>query len=134
MRIDFHTHAFHPRVAARAVAAINESCGIQCEGTGQLTDLENDEEKAGLNRHVVLCAALSPSDVIPCNNFAIKVRCDDSRAVAFGTLHPGCANWEKELDRLARNGIRGLRNCGKVTLGFSLVQTGLSSQVYRDKT
>ncbi|MDO5536337.1 MAG: amidohydrolase family protein [Desulfovibrionaceae bacterium] len=109
MRIDIHTHAFHPKVAARAVAHLNSSYMVHCEGTGTLADLEEDEAAAGLDANVVLCAATSPSQVIPANNFALNVLGSDSRAIAFGTLHPAYGDWERELARLEQGGIHGLK-------------------------
>lgn len=109
MRIDIHTHAFHPVIAEKAVAHLNEAYSLCCEGSGKLADLDREEEEAGIDLFTVLCAATTPAQVIPANNYAIAVHTSDKRSIAFGTLHPGYADWEKELDRLQRNGIRGLK-------------------------
>lgn len=108
--IDIHTHAFHPKIAAKAVRALEKTYGVHCLGSGQLAELEEDEARSGIDYCAVLCAATAPSQVIPANNYAIKIhRNEGNRAIAFGTLHPGYEHWEEELDRLEQNGIRGLK-------------------------
>lgn len=110
MLIDIHTHAFHPKIAAKAVVHLNQAYQLTCQGSGSLTDLAEEEALAGIDRYTVLCAATSPSQVIPANTFAMHVRdSSDGHAIAFGTLHPGDTDWEQELDRLARHGIRALK-------------------------
>ena len=101
LAIDIHTHAFHPRIAARAVASLERTYGLRCQASGLLADLERQEQAAGIDRYALLCAATSASQVVPANNYAIEVHGSDAGCgVAFGTLHPGFAKWEAELDRL----------------------------------
>lgn len=108
--IDIHTHAFHPKIASKAVRALEKTYGVHCLGSGLLPDLEEEEVRAGVSYFAVLCAATAPSQVLPANNYAIKIHQDEgNRAIAFGTLHPGYEHWEEELDRLEKNGIRGLK-------------------------
>lgn len=108
--IDIHTHAFHPKIASKAVRALEKTYGVHCLGSGLLPDLEEEEVRAGVSYFTVLCAATAPSQVLPANNYAIKIHQDEgNRAIAFGTLHPGYEHWEEELDRLEKNGIRGLK-------------------------
>ena len=110
LAIDIHTHAFHPRIAARAVASLERTYGLRCQASGLLADLERQEQAAGIDRYALLCAATSASQVVPANNYAIEVHGSDAGCgVAFGTLHPGFAKWEAELGRLERAGIRGLK-------------------------
>ena len=92
LRIDIHTHAFHPRIAARAVASLERTYGLRCQASGLLADLERQEQAAGIDRYALLCAATSASQVVPANNYAIEVHGSDAGCgVAFGTLHPGFA-------------------------------------------
>ncbi len=109
MRLDIHAHAFHPKVAARAVARLGRTFGVECEGTGRLDDLERDALAAGLDRCVVLCAAATPGQLVPANSFAIAVMERGGPALAFGAVHPGHPAWESELDRLQARGIRGIK-------------------------
>ncbi len=108
MRIDIHTHAFPDRLAQRARAGMEKVLGFPCKGTGCLADLTEDERKAGMDVHVVLCCAATAGSTSNVNTYALK--CIQQQGVlAFGSVHPECPSWEQELDRLEMGGIRGLK-------------------------
>ncbi len=109
MRTDIHTHAFHPKIAHKAVAHLNEHYGIQCAHEGTVQDLLKQEEAAGIERCVVLCAATAPAQVIPVNTYAIQLQKENPSVMAFGSLHPGHEQWQRELTRLKQGGIRGIK-------------------------
>ena len=109
MRYDIHTHALHPKVAPKVLAHLEAHYHITPVGNGLMEDLLEREKKAGVDRFVVHTAATAPAQVIPANNWALSLKQDHPEVVAFGTLHPDYADWRKELDRLRRNGIRGLK-------------------------
>ena len=109
MRIDVHTHAFHPRIAHKAVARLNEVYDVQCAGNGTVEHLLERERAAGMDKCVVLCAATSPAQVIPANNHAIRLQREYANVLAFGSIHPGFADWEAELARMKQAGLRGIK-------------------------
>lgn len=110
MRLDMHTHAFHPKIARKAVAHLNSAYDLTCEGDGTIAHLLEQERAAGIDMAAVLCAATTPSQVIPANNYALELqRTYPDRVLAFGTCHPGFDRWGEELDRLERNGIAGIK-------------------------
>jgi len=106
---DTHTHVFHPKIAEKAINQLHTHYGIQPQGTGVLADLLDRADKAGIERVVVHTAATDPSQVIPANNWAIDMERQSLRVTAFGTLHPDYAEPEKELARLRKAGIKGLK-------------------------
>lgn len=109
MRCDIHTHAFHPKIASKAVAHLNDHYGVKPVGLGTVDDLLARAKTAGLDAVVVHCAATEAAQVIPANNFAIELQKTQPMIRAFGTLHPDYPKMSAELDRLERNGIRGLK-------------------------
>lgn len=110
MYIDIHTHAFHPKIAHKAVDHLNSFYSITCSGDGTINNLLEREQEAGLEKCVVLCAATAPAQVIPANNYAISLQREHpDRVIAFGTVHPGYDNWENELARIKAAGIRGIK-------------------------
>lgn len=109
MRFDIHSHAFHPKIAHKAVAQLETHYGVTPAGTGKADDLIARLDRAGLDKAVVLTAATSPDQVIPANNWAIDLKKKEPRFIPFGTLHPGYHGIEAELDRLEKNGIKGLK-------------------------
>ncbi|WP_462323933.1 amidohydrolase family protein [Desulfoplanes sp.] len=109
MPIDIHTHAFHPKIADKVLAQLEDHYNIPPTGTGTVEDLLPRLHKAGIGRAAVHSAATKPDQVIPANNWAMAMQENHPQLVSFGTIHPGYENWEKELDRLEQNGIKGLK-------------------------
>ena len=110
MYIVIHTHAFHPKIAHKAVDHLNSFYSITCSGDGTIANLLEREQEAGLEKCVVLCAATAPAQVIPANNYAISLQREHpEQVIAFGTVHPAYENWEKELARIKAAGIRGIK-------------------------
>lgn len=109
MRIDVHTHAFHDKIAEKAVAHLENHYGIRPLGTGKVDDLLERARKAGLDKVVVHSAATDRSQVIPANNWAIGMQQKFPEIIAFGTLHIDYQQPEKEIERLLRNNITGLK-------------------------
>lgn len=109
MYTDTHTHVFHPKIAEKAINQLHSHYGIRPQGTGVLDDLLARADRAGIDRVVVHTAATDPSQVIPANNWALDMERQSPRVTAFGTLHPDYAEPEKELARLRKAGIKGLK-------------------------
>lgn len=109
MFIDIHTHAYHPKIADKVLAQLEGHYGIKPVGTGQMDDLLARAKAAGLDRVAVHNAATAPAQVIPANNWAIHIHREYPEVISFGTLHPDYPNFERELERLRRNGIKGIK-------------------------
>ena len=109
MRFDIHTHALHPKIAHKAVAHLNDFYEVHCSGDGTVSHLLEREQAAGFDRCVVLCAATAPAQVIPANNYAMSLQREHEAVIAFGSIHPGYENWEAELARMKRGGLRGIK-------------------------
>lgn len=109
MYIDVHTHAFHPKIAHKAAEHLNDYYNVKCAGTGIIDDLIIQEQKANIDKFVVLCAATGAAQVIPANNYAIQLQNNYQQVISFGTIHPEYLHWEKELQRLKKNNIKGIK-------------------------
>ncbi len=109
LRYDVHTHAFHPKIAGKVVAQLQDHYNICPEGSGIVDDLLKRERLAGVDKFVAFCAATSPSQVILANDWILGLQEKHKEIIGFGTLHPEYADWEKEAARLKRAGIRGLK-------------------------
>lgn len=109
MFIDIHTHAFHPKIAHKAVDHLNSFYNVACAGDGTIDHLLAREKRAGLDKCVVLCAATAPAQVIPANNYAVSLQNSHPEVIGFGTLHPGHESWRAELARIKAAGLRGIK-------------------------
>ena len=109
MFFDIHTHAFHPKIAHKAVDHLNTVYHLDCRGDGTIEHLLEREKAAGIDRCIVLCAATAPAQVIPANNYAMKLQREHEEVIGFGTLHPAYVDWEDELERMKAGGLRGIK-------------------------
>lgn len=109
MFFDIHTHAFHPKIAHKAVEHLNRVYQLTCHGDGTVDHLLEREKAAGIDKCVVLCAATAPAQVIPANNYAMQLQREHEEIIGFGTLHPAYVDWEDELDRMRDGGLRGIK-------------------------
>ncbi|WP_243438867.1 amidohydrolase family protein [Fundidesulfovibrio soli] len=109
MKIDIHAHAFHPKIADKAVRQLNGHYHIEAVGDGTPEDLLRKLAAAGIDRAAVHAAATTPAQVIPANNWALELARIHPSLIPFGTVHPGYADNARELDRLERAGIRGIK-------------------------
>ena len=56
MFFDIHTHAFHPKIAHKAVDHLNTVYHLDCRGDGTIEHLLEREKAAGIDRcHRPLC-------------------------------------------------------------------------------
>lgn len=107
--VDVHTHAFHPKIAARAVEQLSRHYGVGIAHNGLAEDLLVRLDEAGVERAFVHSAATRADQVKPANDWAIYLQEHYPRFEAFGTVHPDFAEFEEELERLAAHGIRGIK-------------------------
>lgn len=107
--IDCHVHVFPPKVGAKLADAIGEEFGRAPAGDGSVTDLLTRLDRAGLDGAICHTAAVHPIQMIPANTWMIGLGREHPRLMPFGTIHPEHPDWEKQLDRLERHGIRGLK-------------------------
>jgi predicted TIM-barrel fold metal-dependent hydrolase len=107
--IDCHTHVFPPKIAPRLAESIGRDIGLSPAGDGSAEDLHKHLDRAGLSHALCFTAALRPDQMIPANSWILSLRRTHSRLIPLGTVHPDHPAWESELDRLERNGIRGLK-------------------------
>lgn len=107
--VDCHTHVFPPQVAPRLVEAIGRDLGLEPAGDGTAEDLVRHLDRAGLTHALCFTAALRPDQMIPANSWMLTLGRANSRLIPLGTVHPDHRDWESELARLERNGIRGLK-------------------------
>jgi predicted TIM-barrel fold metal-dependent hydrolase len=107
-RVDVHTHAFHPKIAKKALSQLEEHYHIAPVGNGLWEDLQKRLARCDIQRVFIHSAATAPEQVIPANNWACSLR-EIPGVVPFGTMHPAFADMECELARLHDKGIRGIK-------------------------
>ena len=69
-RVDVHTHAFHPKIAAKVLRQLEAHYRIPPVGTGLWEDLQPRLARCHISRAFVHSAATAPEQVIPANRWA----------------------------------------------------------------
>ena len=107
MIIDFHTHIYPERVAAKVLPAAKRKLKVDVPGTGAPEDLRLRMLASNITKTVVLPLAKGREDVSSINDWCLSVSGDG--LIPFGAVHPFMQNLEEELDRLAAAGVRGVK-------------------------
>ena len=109
MIVDFHTHIYPEKIAAKAVASIGEFYGIPMQGDGTAASLLESGRRGGIERFVVFSAAAVPEQVQAINDYIAAVCREHPQLTGFGTLHKDMKNPPDEIERLLALGLRGIK-------------------------
>lgn len=109
MLIDFHTHAFPEKIAARAVAGLSHCAGgLEPQTDGTLEALRTQMHLDGVDISVVQSIATNPHQQQKVNDYAMEMnRLPD--IVAFGSVHPDAPDALEELERIHAAGLKGVK-------------------------
>ncbi len=108
MIIDFHTHTFPDKIAARSIAMLAEKGGATpfCEGT--LSSLKESMKRGGIDYSVILPVATKSEQVGSINRLAAELNGRDGIFYA-GAIHPACENIEQILADIKGAGLFGIK-------------------------
>ncbi len=113
MVVDFHTHIFPEKIAAKTVAYLEGKAHIKafCDGTEE--GLVKSMEAAGVDVSVVLPVVTKPEQFRTINNFAAhlneKYRNRQTRLWSFGGIHPDSPDYKGELRMVKELGLLGIK-------------------------
>ena len=111
MIIDIHTHTFPDAIAAKAVDKLKHNSHTEPVLDGTALSLSVSAEKAGVDLAVIQPVATSPQQVKEINDGAIERNRSMSvtRLMSFGCMHPAFEEPERELARIAKAGVKGIK-------------------------
>ncbi len=108
MLIDFHTHCFPEKIAARAVEKLSAASGGLTPFTdGTVAGLRAEMKKNGIDRAVVLNIATNAHQQASVNDFAAATNSED--VIAFGSVFPDAPDAISELERIKAMGLLGVK-------------------------
>ena len=107
MVIDFHVHAFNPKVAEKAVEKLQAQSGITpfTRGTAEETIQRFDEW--GIDKGVLLSVATKPAQQRVINDWCAQQ--DGGRFISFGGIHPDAEDYEQEIAHIKELGLHGIK-------------------------
>ncbi|MBQ9264891.1 MAG: amidohydrolase family protein [Clostridia bacterium] len=111
MIIDFHTHTFPDTIAAAAIDKLQAASHTRPFADGTVAGLGRSMAAAGIDASVVLPVATSARQVPHINDSAIRLnhQARETGIYSFGGMHPDFEEADRELERLAAAGIRGVK-------------------------
>lgn len=110
MVIDFHTHIFPDKIAARSIEHLENASGITAATDGTLRGLLNSMEKNNVDMSVILPVVTKPSQFESVNQFAAEVnRKYNGKLISFGGIHPDSEDYKAELDKIKELGLLGIK-------------------------
>ncbi len=109
MIIDFHTHAFNPKIAERAISKLEHISGFTPFTRGLVPQLIDRMDEWGVDKSVMLSIATKPSQQTIINDWAAAVNNAQERIIAFGSVHPDADDFEDEIARIKQLGLHGIK-------------------------
>ena len=113
MIVDFHTHVFPDRIAAKTIAHLSEKGGIPPFSDGTCDGLLSRIREAGVTLAVTLPVLTSPTQFDSVNRFASELNRENEgkmpRLLSFAGIHPDCDGIERKMAFLRENGFKGVK-------------------------
>lgn len=111
MIIDFHTHTFPDKVAARALSLLRKKSHTESFTDGTDAGLSASQKAAGIDLSLLLPVATYGEQATKINAFTIAHQ-EERKALgllSFGAMHPDTPDYRNELIRLKEAGIKGIK-------------------------
>lgn len=117
MIIDIHTHTFPDKIAAGAIASMEQgildSQGFKVKAacTGTVADLSKSTIRAGIDVSIVCPVATNIKQPEKINRLSIEVneRYEETHIFNFGAIHPDCENYKEILDEIVAMDLKGIK-------------------------
>lgn len=108
MIVDFHTHTFPEKIAAAAIAKLQQASRTVAFSDGTAPGLRASMAGAGVDFSVVLPVATNPVKVGAMNDLSAQLTGKEG-LIYFGCVHPDMEKAEAEIDRVASLGLKGIK-------------------------
>lgn len=108
MIIDFHTHTFPDKIAARTIEYLAKKGNVKPYREGTLSSLKESMKRCGIDRSVIVPVATTPAQVGSINRLAAELNGKDGIIYA-GAIHPDTENAEETLDLIKSSGLFGIK-------------------------
>lgn len=112
--IDFHTHIFPDRIAAKAIPQMAAKAHSTPYVNGTVSALKNSMKEANIAYSIALPVLTSPSQFHSIHQFALEQSTKDfsrggHKIISFGGMHPDSPDYKRELRELKSMGFLGIK-------------------------
>ena len=120
MIVDFHTHIFPDKVAAKAIPKLSSVIHLEPSMNGTIDGLKASMEKSGVDISIVLPIVTNPHQFDSILRFAVHINETCSQdfgpgLVSFGGLHPMSENYKEQLRLLQKGRHQGYQTASKLS-------------------
>lgn len=105
--IDFHTHIFPEKIAAKTVDYLEELGGIKRNTNGMEDGIRASMIEGGVDLSILLPVVTKPSQFQSINRFASQFT--EAPLLSFGGIHPDTEDYKGELKILKEMGFMGIK-------------------------
>lgn len=113
MVIDFHTHIFPEKIAAKTIEKLENTANVKAFTDGREESLTASMAEAGVDVSVVLPVVTRPEQFNTVNEFAArlneKYQEKTPRLLSFGGIHPDTLDFKRELRIIKALGLQGIK-------------------------
>ena len=114
MVVDFHTHVFPDKIAARTIEKLENKGGSKAFTNGTELGLVNSMKNAGISCAVALPVVTRPEQFRTVNEFAVGLNekyndNSETRIISFGGIHPDSSDYRSELREIVHMGLMGIK-------------------------
>jgi hypothetical protein len=108
--LDGHAHAFPDAIAAGAIEVLTAEAlwmPVKAHHDGTIKGLLGQMDEAGIERAIMCSVATKPAQTRKITDWSASI--DNPRIIPFASIHPDYEQPEREIERIATLGIRGLK-------------------------
>jgi len=113
MIVDFHTHIFPEKIAARTIEKLENLANVKAFTDGKEDSLVASMEESGVDVSIVLPVVTRPEQFNTVNEFAArlneKYQGKEHRLLSFGGIHPDTLDFKRELRIIKDLGLQGIK-------------------------
>lgn len=111
MIVDFHTHTYPEKIAAKTVELLMSRSGSITAVNGTLDDLKCSMKRCGVDVSVVLPVATAARQTEKINQTALAVteQFEQTGVWSFGAIHPDNENYREILHWISDHGLKGIK-------------------------
>jgi predicted TIM-barrel fold metal-dependent hydrolase len=108
MVIDFHTHIFPDRIAAKTIEKLEEVGNVRAFTYGTLNGLKKSMKENHIDLSIVLPVVTKPSQFDCINSFAAEITGREG-ILSFGGIHPDTEDYCEKLSEIKKLGLKGIK-------------------------
>ena len=110
MIIDFHTHIFPDKIAAKTIQSLANLASVRAATDGTICGLIESMDRNYVDISVIQPVVTKPEQFDSINQFAGYINAKyKGRLVSFGGMHPDCENYKEKLEHIKEMGLPGIK-------------------------